>query len=157
MEKKKIRVLFVCLGNICRSPMAEMTFNQLAQQEGLDNCIEADSAATSTEELGNPMYPPARAELARHHVPCLPHRARAMIKADYQDYDLLIGMEDSNISNMLRIAGGDPQKKIHKLMDYTKQGGNVQDPWYTSDFGTAYQHILAGCKGLIEVLKQNSH
>lgn len=151
---KKTRILFVCLGNICRSPMAEMILTDLARKAGVLSRLEISSAATSTEELGNPVYPPARAELLRRGVAILPHRARQMQRDDYAAYDLLIGMEESNIRSMLRIAGGDPENKICRLMDFTARGGNVADPWYTGRFDVAYADILEGCRGLLCALTE---
>ena len=152
---KKTRILFVCLGNICRSPMAEMIFAALCEKAGCRERFEIASAATSTEEIGNPVYPPARAELTRRGVPLLPHRARQMQKSDYARYDLLIGMEESNLLRMRRISGGDPEGKIRKLMDFTPGGGDVADPWYSGRFDIAYEDIAAGCAGLLEALKQD--
>ena len=148
----KTRVLFVCLGNICRSPMAEMIFREMLRDNGLAEAVEAESAATSTEELGNPIYPPAWAELRRRGVPCLPHAARVMQRADYAAYDLLIGMENRNLRAMERIAGGDPMGKMHRLMDFTARPGDVADPWYTGDFVAAYRDIREGCEGLLRFL-----
>ena len=114
-----IKILFVCHGNICRSPMAEFVMKDLAAKAGAGEQFVIDSAATSTEEIGNPVYPPARRELAAHGIPCTGHAARQLTRADYDRYDLLIGMDSANIRNMLRICGGDPEGKIHRLLDYT--------------------------------------
>ena len=114
-----IKILFVCHGNICRSPMAEFVMKDLAAKAGAGEQFVIDSAATSTEEIGNPVYPPARRELAAHSIPCTGHAARQLTRADYDRYDLLIGMDSANIRNMLRICGGDPEGKIHRLLDYT--------------------------------------
>jgi len=148
-----MKVLFVCHGNICRSPMAEMIFKHLVRQRGLEKRYEIASAATSTEEIGNPVYPPARAELARHGIPVEKRGARQIIRADYERYDLLIGMDNANIRNMNRILGGDPQGKIHRLMDFTSRPGEVSDPWYSDRFDVAYRDILEGCEKLLEHLK----
>ena len=147
-----IKVLFVCHGNICRSPMAEMIFKDLVRKRGLETQFEIASCATSTEEIGNPVYPPARAELARRGVPCEKRGARQLTRADYAHYDVLIGMDDMNIRNMHRMLGGDPQGKIRKMMDYTARGGNVADPWYTGDFSATYRDVLEASEGLLKAL-----
>ena len=145
------KILFVCLGNICRSPMAEMILKYMVKKRGLEGDFEIASCATSTEELGNPVYPPARAELARRGVPCEKRGARQLMKADYDKYDLLIGMDASNIRNMHRMLGGDPQGKIRKMLDYA-YGGDVADPWYTGGFDRTFEDIKAGCEGLLKTI-----
>lgn len=149
------KILFVCHGNICRSPMARFIMEDLVKKEGLENQIQVDSAATSTEEIGNPVYPPARRKLAEHQISCQGHAARQMTRADYDRYDLLIGMDQANLRNMTRICGGDPEGKIHLLMDYTHRLGQVADPWYTGDFETTYRDVLEGCQGLLETITKN--
>lgn len=149
-----IRVLFICHGNICRSPMARFIMEDLVKKARLEERIKVDSAATSTEEIGNPVYPPARRKLAEYGIGCQGHAAKQMKKADYSHYDLLIGMDQANLRNMTRICGGDPEGKIHLLMDYTDRPGQVADPWYTGDFETTYQDVLEGCQGLLEELKK---
>lgn len=147
------KILFVCLGNICRSPMAEFVMKDLVKQAGLEGQFRIDSAATSREELGNPVYGPARRKLAEHGISCGVHRARQLQPRDYSEYDLLIGMDQANIRNMGRICGGDPQRKIHLLLDYAgRPGQEVADPWYTGDFEIAWQDILQGCQGLLKEL-----
>ena len=147
------KILFVCLGNICRSPMAEFVMKDLVKQAGLEGQFRIDSAATSREELGNPVYGPARRKLAEHGISCGVHRARQLQPRDYSEYDLLIGMDQANIRNMGRICGGDPQRKIHLLLDYAgRPGQEVADPWYTGDFEIAWQDILQGCQGLLKKL-----
>ena len=147
------KILFVCLGNICRSPMAEFVMKDLVKQAGLESQFRIDSAATSREELGNPVYGPARRKLAEHGISCGVHRARQLQPRDYSEYDLLIGMDQANIRNMDRICGGDPQRKIHLLLDYAgRPGQEVADPWYTGDFETAWQDISQGCQGLLKEL-----
>ena len=149
-----IKILFVCHGNICRSPSAEFIFKDIVKKRGLVDSFLIESAATSTEEIGNSVYPPARAELMRHGISCEGKRAVQLTRADYAKYDLLIGMDSANIRNMHRMLGGDPDGKIRKLMDYTDKGGDVADPWYSGRFDIAYADILAGCEGLFEALKE---
>ena len=144
-----IKVLFICHGNICRSPMAEFVMKDLVQKAGLAGGFVIDSAATSTEEIGNPVYPPARRKLAEHGISCAGHAARQMQRADYSRYDLLIGMDQENLYNMRRICGGDPEGKIHLLLDYTARPGSVADPWYTGDFERTWQDVLEGCRALL--------
>ena len=146
-----IKILFVCLGNICRSPMAEMVLKDMVRARGLEGKFEIASCATSTEELGNPVYPPARAELARRGIPCEKRGARQLTRADYDKYDLLIGMDASNIRNMHRILGGDPQGKIRKMLDFA-YGGDVADPWYTGGFDKTFEDVKAGCEGLLKAI-----
>ena len=147
------RILFVCLGNICRSPMAEYVMRDLVRRAGLEEQIQVASAATSREELGNPVYPPARRKLAEHGIACEGHSARQMTAADYDRFDLLIGMDQNNLRNMNRICGGDPNHKLRLLMDYTDRPGEVADPWYTGDFERTWQDVLAGCQGLLAQLQ----
>ena len=146
-----IKILFVCLGNICRSPMAEMVLKDMVRARGLEGEFEIASCATSAEELGNPVYPPARAELARRGIPCEKRGARQLTRADYDKYDLLIGMDASNIRNMHRILGGDPQGKIRKMLDFA-YGGDVADPWYTGGFDKTFEDVKAGCEGLLKAI-----
>lgn len=147
-----IKILFVCHGNICRSPMAEFVMKYLVGKAGADERFFIASAATSTEEIGNPVYPPARRKLAEHGIGCAGKTARQMTAADYREYDLLIGMDSANLRNMRRICGGDPEGKIRLLMDFTDRPGDVADPWYTGDFETTWRDIFAGCRGLLEWL-----
>ena len=146
------KILFVCHGNICRSPMAEFVMKDIAAKAGQAERFEIASAATSTEEIGNPVYPPARRKLAEHGISCDGHAARQLTNADYENYDLLIGMDSANLRNMHRICGGDPDGKLHLLMDYTDRPGDVADPWYTGDFEATWQDALAGCQGLLKEL-----
>ena len=151
-----IRILFVCHGNICRSPMAEFIFKDMVKKQGREKEFFIASCATSTEEiwngLGNPVYPPARAELAEHGISCEGKRAVQLTKKDYESYDLLIAMDSNNIRNIHRIIGSDPAGKVRKLMDYTPRGGDVADPWYTDRFDVAYRDIEEGCRCLLEQL-----
>ena len=139
------KILFVCHGNICRSPMAEYVMKYLVEQAGLTNQYMIASAATSTEEIGNPVYPPARRKLAEHGIRCDGHAARQMTRADYSRFDLLIGMDQWNLRNMERICGGDPEGKIRPLL-YNK---DVADPWYTGDFEATWQDVIKGCQALL--------
>jgi len=148
------KVLFVCHGNICRSPMAEFVMKHLVKEAGLSGRFEIASAATSTEELGNPVYPPARRKLLEHGIRCDGKRARQLTRADYQKYDVLIGMDHANIRNMHRICGGDPEGKIHMLLDYTDRPGSVADPWYTDDFDATWRDAMEGCTGLLKALTE---
>ena len=147
-----IRLLFVCHGNICRSPMAEFVMKHLVKEAGLKQVIHVASAATSTEEIGNPVYPPAARTLANHGISCAGHAARQLRKDDYAAYDLLIGMDEANIRNMHRMCGGDPQDKIHMLLDYTDRPGEVADPWYTGNFEATWRDVWDGCHGLLAQL-----
>lgn len=148
-----IKILFICHGNICRSPMAEFVTKALVQEQGLSYCYEIASAATSTEEIGNPVYPPARRMLAAHGISCAGKTARQMTKQDYTYYDLLIGMDHANLRNMRRICGGDPDGKLHLLLDYTSRPGEVADPWYTDDFQATWEDVTEGCQGLLKALE----
>lgn len=142
-------ILFICHGNICRSPMAEFVMKDLVKKSKLEAQFHIESAATSTEEIGNPVYPPARRKLAEHGISCEGKMARQLIHADYDRFDLLIGMDRANLRNMRRICGGDHDGKLHLLMDYTDRPGDVKDPWYTGDFEITWQDVLAGCRGLL--------
>lgn len=151
-----IKILFVCHGNICRSPMAAFVMKDLVKKAGLDGQFQIDSAATSREEIGNPVYPPARRKLAEHGIACGGHAARQLTKEDHEAYDLLIGMDEANRKNMRRICGGDPAGKISLLLDHTNRPGNVADPWYTGDFEATWQDVLEGCQALLEELLEGS-
>ena len=147
-----VKILFICHGNICRSPMAEFVMKDLVQKAGLDGQLAIASAATSTEEIGNPVYPPARRKLAEHGIRCDGKRARQLRRDDYTRYDLLIGMDRANVRNMERICGGDPEGKLHLLLEYTARPGEVADPWYTGDFQATWEDVEAGCTGLLQSL-----
>ncbi len=146
-------ILFICHGNICRSPMSEFVMKDLVKKAGLESQFHIESAATSTEEIGNPVYPPARRKLAEHGIDCTGKRARQLKNRDYDQYDLLIGMDRANMRNMHRICGGDFDSKMHLLMEFAGHpDAEVADPWYTDDFEATWQDVLAGCKGLLEQL-----
>lgn len=151
-----IKILFVCLGNICRSPMAEFVLKDMVKKQNISSDFHISSAATSAEEIwngiGNPVYPPARKELASHGISCEGKRAVQLMREDYDKYDYLIGMDNSNIRNMLRILGGDPDNKVHLFLEYAGLSRDVADPWYTGDFEATYNDVVLGCKGLLEHL-----
>ena len=151
------RIMFVCHGNICRSPMAEFVLKKMVAERGIADQFVIASSATSTEEIwdgvGNPVYPPAKAVMAKHGISCQGKRAVQLTRADYEKYDLFVGMDSANIRNMHRILGGDSQGKIRKLMDYTARGGDVADPWYTRDFAATYRDVTDGCLGLMKHLQ----
>ena len=148
------KILFICHGNICRSPMAEFVMKDLVEKAGLGARFEIASAATSTEEIGNPVYPPARRTLAEHGISCAGKTARQVTRRDYEEYDLLIAMDRNNLRNLRRMLGQETQGKIHLLMDYTSRPGEVADPWYTGDFAQTWDDISEGCAGLLEALRE---
>ena len=148
-----IKVLFICHGNICRSTMAESVMTHLINQQNLSYLFEIASAATSREEIGNPPHYGTVNKLREVGIPVVPHKAVQMTKADYEKYDYLIGMDTANIRNMQRIAGGDPDGKIYKLLSFARRGDDVADPWYTGDFETTYKDVLEGCEGFLKFLK----
>ena len=150
------KIPFACHGNICRSPMAEFVMKDLAQKAGLAAQFHIESTATSREEIGNPVYPPARRKMAEHGISCVGHAARQLTNADYEKYDLLIGMDRANLRDMYRICGGDFAGKLHLLMDYTGQPRDVADPWYTDDFEATWRDVLAGCQGLLHELMEGN-
>ena len=147
------RILFICLGNICRSPMAESIMKDLVSKAGLSEQFEIASAATSAWEIGNPVYPPARQKLAEHGIDYNGKTARQMTRLDYARYDHLIGMDESNLCDILRIVGGDPQHKVSLLMAHTGQPREVADPWFTGDFEATWRDVLEGCTALLEELR----
>ena len=154
-----IKILFVCHGNICRSPMAEFIMKDLVDHAGLTHAFHIASAATSTEEIwngiGSPVYPPARAKLAQHGIGCGGKRAVLLTRADYDCYDYLIGMDGANIRNMHRILGGDPEGKIYKLLSFAGSDRDISDPWYSGDFDATYRDVLEGCKALLSKLQED--
>ncbi len=147
------KILFICHGNICRSPMAEFVMKDIVSKAGLSGRFEIASAATSTEEIGNAVYPNARRKLAEHGIGCEGKTARQLTKSDYRHYDLLICMDSANIRNTNRICGGDPDGKIRLLMEYAGSSRDVADPWYTRDFEATWRDVLLGCTSLLEQLK----
>ena len=154
-----IKILFVCHGNICRSPMAEFILKHITQKRNIADRFHIASAATSTEEIwngiGNPVYPPAREELAKHNIRCDGKRAVQVTKADYAKYDYLICMDQNNLRNLTRIIGADKDNKVSLLLDYAgRKGQPIADPWYTGDFTTTYKDISEGCEGFLQYLKE---
>ena len=146
------RVLFICHGNICRSTLAQCLMQHWVNERGLEDQFEIDSAATSREEIGNGIHYGTVGKLRQMGIPVLPHRARQMTKADYEYYDYLIGMDTANIRNMQRIAGGDPDDKIYKMLSFAGSGRDVADPWYTGDFDATYRDISEGMTGFFKFL-----
>lgn len=144
------KILFVCHGNICRSPMAEFVMKDLVEKAGLADEFTIASAATSTEEIGNPVYPPVRQLLARHGISCAGKTARQLQRGDYAAWDLFVGMDTANLRNMTRLFGGDPEGKVHALLDYTHRPGEVADPWYTGDFESTWRDVVEGCTRLLQ-------
>lgn len=152
-----IHILFVCYGNICRSPMAEFIMKDLVKKAGLESQFHIESAATSAEETGNPVYSPARRKLAEHGISCTGKTARQLTAQDYDRFDLLIGMDQGNLRSMRRIVSvrsrGGQEDKLHLIMDFTGRPGEVADPWYTGDFEQTWQDVLEGCQRLLEHLR----
>ncbi|MBQ9708943.1 MAG: low molecular weight phosphotyrosine protein phosphatase [Firmicutes bacterium] len=151
-----IKILFVCHGNICRSPMAEFVFKEMIKIRGVADLFQVASAATSREEMGNPVYPPARRKLAENGIGCEGHHARQMTKSDYEYYDYIICMDPMNIRNAYRITGGDPDHKISLLLDFTERAGDqVADPWYTGNFDETWRDVTEGCSCLLDKLLED--
>ena len=150
-----IKILFLCHGNICRSPMAEFIMKDLVKKAGLEQGFQIESASTSAEEIGNPVYPPVRRKLAEHGIDCSGKTARQLRNSDYEKYDLLIGMEHANLQNMYRICSGDFSNKMHLLMDFMDHPGEVADPWYTGDFDTTWRDVTDGCHALLHHIQKN--
>lgn len=144
------KILFVCHGNICRSPMAEFVMKDLIKKAHRENDFYIESAATSTEEIGNSVYPPARRKLAEHNISCAGKTARQMQRSDYDKFDMLVGMDSYNKRNMERICGGDSEGKIHLLKEFSGDYGDVADPWYTGNFEATWQDVLKGCTAILE-------
>ena len=147
------RILFVCHGNICRSPMAEFVMKDMVKKAGIEKDFEIASAATSTEELGNPVYPPARRELARHGLSCDGKCSRQITKQDYDRYDMLVCMDQRNLRNITRIIPADPDGKISLLLEHAGVNRDVADPWYTGDFEATWQDVNLGCAALLDKFK----
>ncbi len=149
-----VKILFVCHGNICRSAAAKYVMQDLVKKAHMQDRIFVDSAATSTEELGNPVYPPMRRTLEGHGIRCAGHAAKQMTRRDYSSFDHLVASDHENLYYMNRICGGDPEGKFSLLMDYTdRPGTEISDPWYTRDFEQAYRDVVKGCTGLLAFLR----
>lgn len=151
--KDNIKILFVCHGNICRSPMAEYVMKDLVEREGMGDRFFIASAATSTEELGNPVHPGTRNKLRQLGISAEGKYAVRLEKGDYEKYDLILGMEQYNLKNIMRIIGKDPEDKVHCLLDFTKSPRDIADPWYTGNFDRTYEDIDEGCRALLQFLK----
>lgn len=147
-----IKILFICHGNICRSPMAEFVMKKMVEEAGVSHLFEIASAATSTEEIGNPVYPPARRKLAEHGICCDGKTARQITRGDYRHFDHIIAMDRNNLRNLRRVIGEDLDGKISLMMDYTDRPGDVADPWYTGDFDATWRDVEEGCPGLLRQL-----
>lgn len=146
------KILFVCHGNICRSPMAEFVMKDLVKNAALENEFLIDSKATSTEELGNSVHPGTLRKLAQEGISCYPHKASQLSKSDYQKYDFIIGMDSWNKKNILRIFGSDSEHKVHLLLDFTENARDIADPWYTHDFDATFRDVKKGCTSLLNFI-----
>ena len=151
-----IKILFVCLGNICRSPMAEYVLKDMVKKEGIEENFYIDSAATSTEEIGNPVHYGTRNKLHEMKIECGNHVARRITKEDYKTFDYIIGMEERNITNIKRIMGADRENKIFKLLDFSERPRDIADPWYTGNFDKTYEDIVEGLKGFLDYLYEKN-
>ena len=149
-----IHVLFICHGNICRSPMAEFVMKDLVRKAGLETHFHIESAATSTEEIGNSVYPPARRKLAEHGIGCAGKTARQLRRDDYARWDYLVGMDEANRRNITRMCGGDPENKISLLLDHTPDPREVADPWYTGNFERTWLDVSEGCAALLAEIRK---
>jgi len=156
MNSSMMKILFVCHGNICRSPMAEFVFKDMVAKAGLSSSFEIASAATSNEEIGNPVYPPVRQLLSEKGISCKGKSARRITADDYGYYDYLIGMDDYNIRNMKRCFGGDEENKIFKLLSFAGLERDVDDPWYTGEFDACYKDVVMGCEALLRSMENGT-
>ena len=147
-----IKVMFVCHGNICRSPMAEYIFKNMVKEKGMLDNFYIASCATSTEEIGNSVYPPARRKLTEHNISCDGKRSVQLRKEDYNKFDYLVAMDQKNMRNIFKIIKEDTEKKVYKLLDFTSTPKDIADPWYSGDFDTTYDEICKGCKGLLDFI-----
>ena len=154
--RDQVRVLFICHGNICRSTMAESVFTDMVKKLKIEDEFLINSAATSTEEIGNGPHYGTVAKLRSVGIPVVPHRARQMTREDYDKYDFIIGMDSANIRNMGRICGGDPYGKFYRMLEFAGSMRDVADPWYTDDFDATYRDITEGLNGFIDFLKKKN-
>ena len=151
-HENKIHILFICHGNICRSPMAEMIMKEMVRQKGLEGKFEISSMAATTEEIGQDMYPPAKRALDAHHIPYTKRKASLITERDYRWADYIIAMDEENIHDLSRLTQGDPEKKISRLLDWAGEARDVADPWYTGNFEKTYEDIEKGCRAVLEKL-----
>ncbi|MGN1080888.1 MAG: low molecular weight protein-tyrosine-phosphatase [Acutalibacteraceae bacterium] len=151
------KIMFVCHGNICRSPMAEFVFKNIVSEHGVSNEYVVSSSATSREEIGNPVYPPVQAVLRRHSVPVEPHFARQFTVEDYENYDYVIIMDSVNRRNLLRIIGEDSQNKVHTLLSFAGLECDISDPWYSGEFERSFSDVVLGCTALFEYLNKHQN
>lgn len=147
-----VRILFVCHGNICRSPMAEFVMKDMVEKRGIADAFYIASCATSREEIGNGVYPPAKRKLQENGISCAGKTARQMTKGDYDYFDYIVAMDRMNLRNMYPFVGEDKEKKVSLLMDFTDTPGDVEDPWYTDDFAKTWEDVNKGCNGLLETI-----
>ena len=150
-----IKILFVCHGNICRSTMCESVFTHMVKERGLEEQFHIDSAATSTEEIGNPPHRGTVNKLRKENIPLVPHRAKQITWSDYNEFDYIIGMDTWNIRNLNRMLKGDPEGKVYKLLAFSGSGRDIADPWYTGNFDETYSDVVEGCEGFLRYLKDN--
>ena len=152
------KILFICHGNICRSPMAEMVFKDMIRKQHMESDFYINSAATSREEIGNGVHYGTRRKLQQVGIPCSDHRAVQVTRADYDKYDYLIVMDNRNVTNLMRILGEDPEQKVHMLLDFAgREGESIADPWYTGNFDITYEDIVEGCEGFLAFLKEEEN
>lgn len=151
-HENKIHILFICHGNICRSPMAEMVMKETVRQKGLEGKFEISSMAATTEEMGHDIYPPAKRTLDAHHIPYTKRKASLITERDYRWADYIIAMDEENLDDLCRLTQGDPEKKISRLLDWAGEARDVADPWYTGNFEKTYEDIEKGCRAVLEKL-----
>lgn len=151
-HENKIHILFICHGNICRSPMAEMIMKDMVRQRGLDGKYDISSMAATTEEVGHDIYPPAKRTLQAHHIPYTKRKAALMTRKDYEEADYVIAMDEENLDDLSRLTQGDPEKKISRLLDWAGEKRDVADPWFTGDYEKTYEDIVKGCRAVLEKL-----
>lgn len=151
-HENKIHILFICHGNICRSPMAEMIMKEMVRQRGLDGKYDISSMAATTEEVGHDIYPPAKRTLQAHHIPYTKRKAALMTRKDYEEADYVIAMDEENMYDLSRLTHGDQDKKISRLLYWAGEKRDVADPWFTGDYEKTYEDIVKGCRAVLEKL-----